>query len=493
MALVLARTPYNKRGSSDTLDPNAGRKYTDRGFIYAIQDQRGRFASEGDYTPHENEINDGYDTVEWLAEQVWSTGKVGMTGASALGIAANLAAAADPPHLVCAYVVVAPQSLFYEGRFIGGIFKEADTGGWMRGQGVGEEAISAYQKRVVLDDRWLATDLVFQRHTIDIPIFNVGGWYDLFVHGNISNYQYLQQWGRDGARGNQKLLMGPFGHGQVRGDIEYVGTQGLRRDGDDELRWFDYWLKGKDNGIMDEPPVRYYMMAAARKGDFSKKNQWRTAETWPPNETKRERWYFTDKMKLSTTIPTTTKSKTSYTFDPADPVKTFGGQNLRLPLGPMDQRDVGERTDYLRFETEDLTEDVSIAGKIDLEFFAATDGLDTDFMVKLVDVYPDGYEALVIDTALRTRYRNGRRTSDIDMMSPGKPEKMNVDLWHSAITFEKGHRIAVHVTSSNYPRFEVNPNTGAAPGEVTQPRIATNTIYHDAEHPSAIILPVLSN
>lgn len=252
--LVLARTPYDKRGGAATLDPAAGRKYTERGFIYAIQDQRGRFASEGEYTPHENEMHDGYDTVEWLAEQPWATGKIGMTGASALGIAANLAAAADPPHLVCAYVIVAPQSLFYEGRFIGGVFKEADTGGWMRGQGVGDDAIAAYQKRVVLDDRWLATDLVFQRHTIDIPIFNVGGWYDLFVHGNVSNYQYLQQWGRAGARGNQKLVMGPFGHGQVRGDIEYVGTQGLRRDGDDELRWFDYWLKGEDNGIMDEPP-----------------------------------------------------------------------------------------------------------------------------------------------------------------------------------------------------------------------------------------------
>ena len=177
----------------------------------------------------------------------------------------------------------------------------------MRGQGVSEKAISEYQKRVVLDDRWLETDLVFQRHTIDIPVFNVGGWYDLFVHGNISNYQYLQQWGRDGARGNQKLVMGPFGHGQVRGDIEYVGTQGIRGDGDDELRWFDYWLKGEDNGIMDEPPVRYYMMAAARKGDFSEKNEWRTAEAWPPNNARRLRYYFADNGKLSATVPTTRK------------------------------------------------------------------------------------------------------------------------------------------------------------------------------------------
>lgn len=233
------------------------------------------------------------------------------------------------------------------------------------------------------------------------------------------------------------------------------------------------------------------MMAAARKGDFSKNNQWRTAEAWPPVNARRERWYLTDAMKLSPDAPIMQSSKSSYRYDPADPVKTFGGQNLLLPLGPMDQRKVGERTDYLRFETVPLSEDVAIAGKIDVELYAATDGPDTDFMVKLVDVYPDGYEALVVDTALRARYRDGRRASDVAMMPPGEAVKLEIDLWHSAITFEKGHRIAVHVTSSNHPRFEVNPNTGAAPGEPTRPRIATNTIYHDAKHPSALLLPVL--
>jgi hypothetical protein len=157
----------------------------------------------------------------------------------------------------------------------------------------------------------------------------------------------------------------------------------------------------------------------------------------------------------------------------------------------MDQRGVGERADYLRFATPVLERDVVIAGPVSLDLWAATDGPDTDFMVKLVDVYPDGYEAIVLDSALRTRYRRGRHRDDIAMMTPGAPEKLTLDLWDTAITFEAGHRIAVHVTSSNYPRFDVNPNTGELPGGGVETRVAKNTIYVDAAHPSAIRLPVI--
>ena len=212
---------------------------------------------------------DGYDTVEWVAAQSWSDGKVGISGASALGIAANMAAAADPPHLVAAYVEVAPESLFMEGRFIGGLFKEADTGNWMRGQGVSEEEITAYKKRVVLDERWEEMDFVFRRHAVDIPIYNVGGWYDLFLQGTINNFRYLQDWGRPGAKNNQKVLIGPFGHGQLQGGLEYPDSS--RSAVDEELRWFGYWLKGLDNGIMDEPPIRWFQRASALRGAASKR------------------------------------------------------------------------------------------------------------------------------------------------------------------------------------------------------------------------------
>jgi hypothetical protein len=483
--VVLMRTPYNKAGRGASVD-----RYTKEGYAYVIQDQRGRFASEGAYRPHENELHDGYDTVAWAASQPWSNGKVGMTGASAMGIAANLAASTNPPNLVCAYVRIAPQSLFYEGRFVGGVFKEADSGGWMRGQGIGEAEIARYRKRVVLDERWRSTDFIFHRHRVDIPIYNAGGWYDLFVHGNVTNFQYLQNWGREGALGNQKLMMGPIGHGPLQGDIAYPDSDVAT---DEEVRFFDYWLKGVENGIMDEPPVKYYMMASARKGNASSKNGWRTADAWPPNGSRRVRFYLHEGGGLSADTPMIERSSTRYRVDPANPVKTYGGLNLRLPIGPMDQREVGEREDYLRYQTQPLEADLVLAGKIDLDLFASTDGPDTDFMVKLVDVYPDGYEALILDTALQTRFRKGRRPEMVKLMTPGKIERMNVDLWHSAITIEKGHRLAVHIASSNSPRFSVNPNTGEAPGKnQSPPRIANNVIHHDFSRPTAIILPVFS-
>ncbi|MDX1567419.1 MAG: CocE/NonD family hydrolase, partial [Longimicrobiales bacterium] len=494
--VVVQRTPYNKEGGA-----RSQARYTDAGYAFVIQDQRGRYRSQGVYQAHENEIDDGYDTVEWIARQRWSNGMVGISGTSAVGIAANLAAAADPPHLRAAYVTVAPRSNLYEARFINGLFKEADTGNWMRGQGVSEEEIDAYKKRVVEDQRWRETDLIFHRHNIDIPIYNVGGWYDLFSYGTVMNFQYLQNWGREGAKGNQKMLVAPVGHRALAGDLVYPNApSGLGGLGDnpgdrpdEEIRWFDYWLKGVDNGIMDEPPVRYYQMSAAQEGDPSPLNEWRTASQWPPTEATRTPFYLRSDGSLSVEGPSDGNASLSYRFDPANPVPTLGGLNLTIDAGPMDQREVDERDDYLRFETEPLDEPVAIAGKIDLELCASTDGPDTDFMVKLVDVYPDGYEALVLDTGLRTRYRHGQRLVAVEMMEPGEPTKMTVDLWNSAITFEEGHRIAVHVTSSNYPRFDVNPNTGDPPGEtIREPRVATNTIHVGEECSTAILLPVLS-
>jgi predicted acyl esterase len=495
--VVLSRTPYLKDGRVTEQTPNPGeqlakqaKRYTDVGYVFVLQDVRGKGRSEGFYAAFENDIEDGYDAVEWAAAQPWSNGKVGMTGGSALGITANSAAMAAPPHLKAAYVVVAPADrLSYS--YPGGVLKDKDTIGWLKGQGVSDEVLNTVRRRALDDVSWNRVAMTTNRKYIRIPIYNVGGWYDIFNGGSVDNFQWLQNHGSKGARGNQKLLMGPFGHGQLSGDLAYPGSDRLSLGGDQEIRWFDYWLKGVDNGIMDEPPVQYFMMAAARKDAFSPKNRMLSSANWPPAN-REVRYYLAPNKTLGRKAPTAEEAKLAYRFDPEKPVPTFGGANLTFDRGPMDQRAVGQRQDYLRFQTPPLDKDVAIAGPVTMELYAATDGPDTDFVAKLVDVYPDGYEALILDAPIRTRYRAGRMPDEVRMMTPGAPEKLVIDLWPTAITFERGHRIAVHLTSSNAPRFEVNPNTGEAPGRSrTKPRTAVNTIYMDETRPSAIVLPVV--
>jgi len=382
--------------------------------------------------------------------------------------------------------------LFYRSRFVGGVFKESHSGGWLRGQGISEERIAAYKARAVLDQGWLDTDFLFHRDNVEIPIYNVGGWHDIYAEGSLYNYLYLQEEGKGLAAGNQKLFMGAFGHGALQGDLEYPGGGMITGSIDEQLRWWDYWLKGEDNGIMDEPPVSYYMMASARKGSASDKNRLIQADFWPPQHEK-TRFYLQPGGAISTAPPTADSAMAAYRFDPTNPVPTVGGQNLGRDVGPRDQREIGERQDYLRFQTPVLEEDVVVAGHIDMELFVSTDALDTDFVVKLVDIYPDGYEALILDYPLRMRFRDGQNATDVKMMTPGDVEKVTINMWSTAQTFEAGHRIGIHVTSSNYPRFAVNPNNGAALDDLNAPaRVANNTIYFDAQRPSAMILPVVT-
>lgn len=484
--VVLVRTPYLKdiRMFTAAVD-----HYTSKGYAYVVQDVRGKGHSQGFYEAFVPDIEDGYDTVEGLATQIWSNGQIGITGASAMGITSNLAAIAAPAHLKAAYVIVAPNESFAT-SYLGGVPKDKDTIGWLARQGVSEAVIAkakASSVRSVFTDR---AGGGVSRRFVHIPIWNVGGWYDIFNTGTIDNFEYLQNHGAVGARGNQRLTMAPFGHGPLSGDLAYPGEDRMKVVGDQDIRWFDHWLKGADNGVMDEPPVTFFMMAAAEKGAYSAKNRYMHAANWPI-DFRETRYYLTPDKGLSAAAPGAADAKASYRFDPANPVPTIGGANLTFERGPMDQRPIKGRTDYLRFQTPVLTKDVAIAGPVSVELYGSTDGPDTDFEAKLVDVYPDGYEALVLDAPIRARYRNGRMPDDVKMMTPGTPEKLVIDMWNTAITFEAGHRIALHVTSSNSPRFEVNPNSGEAPGDALKPRVATNTVWLDKAHPSALVLPLV--
>jgi predicted acyl esterase len=486
--VVLTRTPYDKDGVDSSVT-----RYNERGYALISQDVRGRYDSEGENRPFETDIEDGYDTVEWIAAQAFSNGKIGIFGTSAPGITSNLAAASAPPHLTAAYVTVAPDSLFYRSRFVGGVFKESHSGGWLRGQGVSEDMINAYRARAVLDEQWRATDFLFHRQNVQIPVYNVGGWHDIYAEGSLFNFVYLQNEGHPAARGKQKLFMGAFGHGTLQGDLEYPGGGFINGDLEQQMRWWDYWLKDIDNGIMDEPAVSIYMMGSARKGAVSPHNRVIHMDSWPPAATLTN-YYLQPDMSLATTPPSATEAFKTYTFDPANPVPTMGGQNLGADVGPRDQRDIGQRQDYLRFATPVLESDTVVAGHIDMELYVSTDALDTDFVVKLVDIYPDGYEALILDYPIRARFRDGQNPEDVKLLTPDAVEKLTINMWSTAQTFEKGHRIGVHVTSSNFPRFAVNPNNGSALDDVATPaKSAQNTIYFDSRRPSAIILPIVTD
>lgn len=478
---VLVRTPYGKNTQA-----TSSATWSARGYALVVQDCRGRFKSEGQYRPFADDGPDGYDTVEWVAKQPWSNGKVGMFGASAMGITANLAAMADPPHLVANFVMVARSSIYSQSAFMGGVYRKELNDRWLKSQNA-EWVIAESLKHVVYDGYYDSNEMSKHWREIRIPVLNWGGWYDIFNQGNINNFVGLQETGGGLAAGNQKLVMGPWGHGGID-EVKYPENAGAvfgKIALETALRWFDYWLQGKNNGIMEEPPIRYYTM-----GDVSDPkapgNEWRTACSWPA-PAKITSYFLTAGGGLGEKLPADQESSDSYSYDPKNPVPTVGGGNLYLKKGPMDQRAIGDRKDILKFATPVLTSPVEVTGRVKVELWAESDAPDTDLMAKLVDVYPDGAERLVLDSAVRARFRDG---FDHEVfMRKGEVYRFTIDLWSTSIIFNKGHRIAVHVTSSNDPRFDPNPNTGKPLRADGETRVAKNTIHHDRAHPSRILLP----
>jgi putative CocE/NonD family hydrolase len=280
-------------------------------------------------------------------------------------------------------------------------------------------------------------------------------------------------------------MMGPWGHGKIE-EVAYPANSVVNAN-DEAARWFEYWLKDKDNGIMDEPPVKYYVMGDPADPK-SPGNEWRTAAGWPV-AAKTTSYFLQPGGSLSTRLASEQESKTTYAYDPKNPVPTIGGSNLNIKKGPMDQRAVGNRKDLLKFTTGALDSPVEVTGRVVVELWVESDAPDTDFMAKLIDVYPDGSERLVLDSAFRARFREGFNREVF--MKKGEVYKLTLDLWSTSIIFNKGHRIAIHVTSSNDPRFDPNPNTGKPLRADVETRVANNTVHHDGAHPSRALLPVI--
>jgi uncharacterized protein len=476
--VILTRTPYGK----DTMyGPAAHKQFLSAGYARVVQDVRGKFKSEGKYSAWSNDIEDGYDTIEWIAKQPWSNGKVGMYGPSAMGITQNLAAIANPPHLVTCFVQVAPSSTFRYSSYPGGLFLKNLNEEWLRAQGVPPADVPRPITRIY-DEEARNHDLRAQAAHINIPMYNVGGWYDIFLQGSIDSFLALQTDGGPKARGNQKLMMGGFGHRAFSGDIKFPAEAG-NLNGGDPIRWFDYWIKGVDNGIMKEPAVRYYVM-----GDPTDKaapgNQWRTSPSWPPQSTATS-YYLTASHTLVTAKPSG-KLKLSYVYDPKDPTPAVGGNNLMMDAGPMDQRKISGRADVLKFQTEALKAPLEITGPVTADLAVSTDAGDTDFIVKLVDVYPNGYEAVVLDEGLRLRFR--KSLVKPEPAAKNKVYPITVDLWSTALVFNTGHKIEVLIDSADNPRFEPHSNTWEPVKSYDQAVKATNTVFVDGR--SRLVLPV---
>lgn len=485
---ILVRTTYNKAGLR-----GLGEDGVRRGYAVVIQDTRGRYASEGENLPFETDgwwggRQDGLDTVEWMARQPWC-GTIGTLGGSALGITQLLLAGTGTKLVKAQVIHVGAPRAYGDMAFSGGVFRKAMVEDWLRITQFSPDALRRWTKSDVYTDAWRERDLSLRYGNVHAAAVHVGGWYDIFSQGTIDAFLGYQTKGGAGARGKQKLIMGPWTHGIFQdkaGDLTFRDGRnppGLVRD---QWAWFDYHLEGIQNDVVKEPAVTYYTM-----GDTSDPrapgNVWRRSSTWPPPGTKGQAYYLTADRKLSTTRPGEERSF-GYNYDPRNPVPTTGGPQLTLPAGARDQREVEKRHDVLVFSTEPLAEPVEVTGRVTLNLYVSSDCPDTDFVGKLCDVYPDGRSYNVCEGILRARFR--KSFSKPEMMEPGKIYKVPVDLWSTSIVFNRGHRIRVHVTSSNAPGWDPNPNTGEPFRASSRIRVARNTVYFGGKHASHIVLPV---
>ena len=537
---LVSRTPYGRQGLGALVMADY---WTSHGYAVVTQDTRARFGSEGDYyEPHIFEALDGYDTIEWAAAQPWSTGSVGTHGQSYLAAVQYMVAAESPPSLKAQMPVSGStdfkQSWIYHS---GGAFEH----GWMAAYATSKardtarrlgldpdlpelesELASADGFRPLLDhsarelpmtawaDRlseiapyfadylanpddgphWWNINLRRRFHEVNQPMYHVGSWYDIFQEGALEGFSGITARGGENARPNQKLLMGPWGHIGYTvpttggcGDLDFGSVAAIELK-EDQLRWFDYWLKDEDTGIMDDPPVRIFVM-----GD----NVWREENEWPLARTVYTPWYLhsgggantlNGDGALSQDSPGNERPDT-FVYDPNDPVPTLGGNNLITPPGVFDQTPAEERGDVLCYTSEPLSEEIEVTGPITVTLWAATSGVDTDFTAKLCDVRPDGYVQNINDGIIRARYRNS--LLDQEMLTPNQSYEFTIDLWATSHVFKPGHRIRVDISSSNFPHFDRNPNTGRAIHTETEVMPAQQTVFHDTNRPSCITLPVI--
>jgi putative CocE/NonD family hydrolase len=513
--VILARTPYNKAlAQKKTLDDF--KQFVDHGYIVVWMDVRGRGDSDGEFAPYRNEGRDGFDAIEWCAAQSWSTGKVGTLGGSYAGRIQWLAALEQPPHLAAMIALVTPSDPFVEWptgtdgpmhicwfhMTSGRVMQNAEAVDWMpiyehlplmtMDEAAGRIVPRWREdlKHTRMDEYWQAICYQNQFQKINVPVMHISGWYDDEQIGTPMNYVGMTTRGAtEFARKNQKLLMGPWGHAtnaaSKLGEVDF-GPGAIIDLREAERKWFDRWLKGKEEE--KESPVRIFVM-----GD----NKWRDEAEWPLARTQRTLFYLHSGGNansrlgdgtLSTAVPGDEKPD-HYRYDPARPVPFITEPTSSQIGGPDDYAAVERRDDVLVYQTEPLEQDTEVTGPIRIEFYASSSAVDTDFTAKLVDVHPTGFVQRMCDSMVRARFREGMDKPQL--IEPGKIYKYSIDLWNTAQVFLKGHRIGLEISSSAFPKYDRNLNTGEDLGTGTKMISADQTIFHDAQHPSALILPII--
>ena len=483
--VIVARTPYNKR-SSGSLGTNG----VERGYAVVIQDVRGRFSSQGANIPFDRDIEDGSDTLKWISQQAWCNGRIGSVGGSAGAITQLHLAASGAPELTCQHLVVGGPSLYHDIVYTGGIFRKALVEDWLRLSSFAPEALKAWTSHPAYDDYWRARDASIHYAKVHTPAIHVGGYWDIFAQGTIDTFLGYQEHGGLGARGKQKLVMGPWTHGVLQdkaGELTFPNAKKPPGDVHDSWRWFERWLKGVANGADETPTVTYYVIGDTTQGVSAPGNIWRTASTWPPVSTTATAYFLGAQRTLDPTAPPKS-SPLSFNFDPSNPAPTLGGVQLTLSAGPVDQRKLDNRPDVLVFTTAPLQKPTEVTGRIHARLWISSTATDTDFFATLCDVYPDGRAFNLCEGRKRMRFRNS--LSKEELLNPGQVYPVDLDLWSTSAIFNTGHRIRLQITSSSSPGFDVNPNTGDPFRANSTTVVATNTIHIGGATPSQVVLPI---